>query len=245
MRDDSEWVAELFAAGVRDCTPVSASHAARVLYAPIWRDTEAARRCASVLSAAELERAARFVTEEGRAHFQQRRAFRRYCGALALGSNRPLSRIVYAETEKGRPYLPNSPDLWFSFSSCPLGFLGGWSSTHTIGVDIEDETRSLEAAELARQYFSDAEARAVDGAAGATRLRVFLQLWSLKEAALKSIGEGLPMGLDAFQFELAPDLRVVHAPQDHGGPGRFQAHLLKAAGSCAALIVREGYSSPR
>jgi 4'-phosphopantetheinyl transferase len=245
MRDESEWVADQFAAGVRDCTPAPVRHAARVLYAPISRDPEAARRCASVLSAAELERAARFVTEEGRAHFQQRRAFRRYCGAVALGSKRPLSRIVFAETEKGHPYLPEVPDLWFSFSSCPHGWLGGWSSTHAIGVDIEDEARSLEATELARRYFSDAEARAVEGADDAARTRVFLQLWSLKEAALKSIGEGLPLGLAAFQFELAPDLRVVHAPRNHGGPGRFQAHLLKGAGSCAALIVREGHSSPQ
>lgn len=240
-RNDSEWVNDLFAAEARDCTPASAQHAAYVLYVPVLRDPEASRRCASVLSDGELERADLFVTEDGMDHFKQRRAFRRYCGALVLGSPQPLSQIVFKETEQGRPYLPDLPVVWFSFSSCRFGFLGAWSSTHAIGVDIEDHTRNLEAAELAQRFFSQAEAKAVEGVGGLTRLRTFFQLWSLKEAALKSIGEGLPFGLDAFQFELAPNLRVVHAPRGHGSSERFDAHMIEGTGSCAALVIHEGY----
>ncbi len=237
-RDDSDWVNDLFAAGTRDWTPAPARHAACVLYAPVSRDPEASRRCGSVLSDTELQRADRFVTEDGKAHFKQRRAFRRYCGALVLGSPRPLSRIAFEETEKRRPYLPELPDLWFSFSSCRFGFLGAWSWIHGIGVDLEDQTRNLEAAELAQRFFSEAEAKTVAGAGGVARLRTFFQLWSLKEAALKSIGEGLPLGLDAFQFELTPNVRVVHAPRDHGGPERFSAHVIDGASGCAALVTR-------
>ncbi len=160
-RDDSEWVNGLFAANAADRTPAPASHAARVLYAPVSRDPEASRRCASVLSDIELQRAERIVTEDGKAHFKQRRAFRRYCGAFVLGSPQPLSRIVFQETEKGRPYLPDFPNVRFSFSSCRFGFLGAWSSTHGIGVDLEDQTRNLEAVELAQQFFSQAEVKAV------------------------------------------------------------------------------------
>jgi phosphopantetheine--protein transferase-like protein len=141
-------------------------------------------------------------------------------------------------TENGRPYLSDLPDFWFSFSSCRFGFLGAWSSTHGIGVDLEDQTRNLEAVELAHRFFSEAEANAVEGVGGLERLRTFFQFWSLKEAALKSIGEGLPFGLDAFEFELEPNLRVVHAPPDHGGPEQFDAHVIKGADSCAALVIR-------
>jgi phosphopantetheinyl transferase len=69
-------------------------------------------------------------------------------------------------------------------------------------------------------------------------MRTFFQLWTLKEAALKSIGEGLPFGLDAFEFELVPNLCVVHAPLDHGGPERFNAHVIEGTDSCAALVIR-------
>ena len=238
-RDDSDRVNDLFAASARDLTPAPVCHAARVLYAPVSHDPDVTRRCASVLSDTELQRAGRFATQGDKALFKQRRAFRRFCGALALGSSQPLSQIDFEETENGRPYLSGLPDFWFSFSSCRFGFLGAWSSTHGIGVDLEDQTKDLEATELARQFFSGAEASAVEGADGLERLRTFFQFWSLKEAALKSIGEGLPFGLDVFEFELDPILRVVHAPPGHGGRGQYNAHMIEGTGGCAALVIRE------
>jgi 4'-phosphopantetheinyl transferase len=235
--NDSEWVEELFAASACDWTPSSVNHEAYVLYAPVSDDPEASRRCGSVLSDTERQRADRFVTEESKTHFKQRRAFRRYCGALALGSRSSLTEIVFEETENGRPYLRDRSDLWFSFSSCRSGFIGAWSSTHGLGVDLEEQTIDLEAVELAQMYFTESEARTVREG-GPARLRTFLQLWSLKEAALKSIGQGLPFGLEVFEFELEGRLRVVHAPRDHGDAERFSAHLFDPADACAALVVR-------
>jgi 4'-phosphopantetheinyl transferase len=106
-----------------------------------------------------------------------------------------------------------------------------------LGVDVEDQVLEQEVADLAQAYFTESEARTVRDA-GPTRLRTFRQLWSLKEAALKSIGEGLPFGLDAFEFELDESPRVVGAPRDHGGPRRFSAHLFDQADVGAALVLR-------
>ena len=237
-RDDSDRINDLFAASSRDLTPAPARGAAHVLYAPVSRDPEVTRRCASVLSDIELERADRFITQGDKALFIQRRAFRRFCGALALGSSQPLSQIAFDETKEGRPHLADLPECWFSFSSCRFGFVGAWSSTHGVGADIEDRSRNLETAELAKHFFSVAEAKAVEGPTGSASLRTFFQFWSLKEAALKSIGEGLPFGLDAFEFELDPNLRVVDAPPDHGGPEQFNAHLIEGSDRCAALVIR-------
>jgi 4'-phosphopantetheinyl transferase len=237
-RYDSDRINDLFAGSSRDLTPALVRHAAYVLYVPVSRDPEVSRHCASVLSDTELQRANRFVNEFDKAVFIQRRAFRRFCGATVLGWSRPLSQIVFEETENGRPYLSDVPHIWFSFSSCRFGILGAWSSTHGLGVDIEDQTRNLEAVELAHQFFSESEANAVERVDGLERLRTFFQFWCLKEAALKSIGEGLPFGLDAFEFELGPNLRVVHAPPDRGGPEQFDAHLIEGIDGCAALVTR-------
>lgn len=190
-----------------------------------------------VLSDAERARAARFIAKEAAARFVQRRAFRRYCGALASESSQPLSGISFEETDKGRPYLCDAPDLSFSFSACRSGFLGAWSSIYRIGVDIEDPAHMVDAVELAQRYFSVSEARAIENADGRTSQRLFCQLWSLKEAALKSIGEGLPFGLDAFQFQLTPELRIVEAPRAYGGSPRFQVQMIDGTGCCAALVT--------
>lgn len=107
-----------------------------------------------------------------------------------------------------------------------------------IGVDMEDRTRDPGATELARQYFSAAEARVVDGHGGQVNLLSFFQFWCLKEAALKSIGQGLPYGLTAFGFELEPAPRVVQTPQGYGGPHKFSAHVTTGPESCAAVVIR-------
>lgn len=238
-QNHSGWVNDFFAASARDWTPASAHPAAHILFMPVSHDPEASKRCASVLSQNELQKADRFIKQDSKVHFKLRRAFRRYCAALALGSQQPLSQINFNETDKGRPYLPGSPDLCFSFSSCRLGFLGAWSQTHAIGIDIEDQTRDLEVVELAQRFFSKTEAKAVEKTGAETRLLTFLKLWSLKEAALKSIGEGLPFGLDTFQFELTPNLRIIDTPREYGETQRFKSYIIEKTGSCAALVIRE------
>ena len=90
-RDDNEWVNGLFASSACDWTPASAHQCGLRSVCAISRDPEASWRCGSVLSDTELQRADSFITEDGKAHFKQRRAFRRYCGAFALGSPRSLS----------------------------------------------------------------------------------------------------------------------------------------------------------
>jgi 4'-phosphopantetheinyl transferase len=230
-------VSDLFAASTSDWTPESVKSSAYVLYAPFSTHPDVSSCCSEVLSEAELMKAGRFIAQDDVAHFIQRRAFRKFCGARAVGTQGSLSRIDFAEKENGRPYLPNFPNLWFSFSSSRSGFLGAWSSTHAIGVDLEDKTRNVEPEELAQHFFSKAEAKAVESA-GEARLRTFFQLWCLKEAALKSIGEGLPFGLDAFEFELSPNIRVVQAPNDYGGRKQFDAHVIEGTDSCAALVIR-------
>jgi phosphopantetheinyl transferase len=239
-RDCSARITSLFGACARDLTPPARRHAARVFYTPVAPDPEVTRICSSILSKIELQRAGRFAKQDHRALFIQRRAFRRFCGARVLGTSKPLSQIAFNETENGRPYLCDLPDFWFSFSSCRFGFAGAWSSTHGIGVDLEDKTRDVEAAELAQQFFSTAEANAVERADGLKRQQAFFQFWSLKEAALKSIGEGLPFGLNTFEFELEPNLRVVHVPPDFGGLERFSAHMIEGVESCTAIVIRSG-----
>ena len=237
-KDHSDRITNFFRASASSLAPSSGRRTFRAFYSPVSPDPEVTRLCSAVLSEVELQKADRFATPRDRALFIQRRAFRRYCGARALGVSMPLSQISFDKTQNGRPYLRDLPGLRFSFSSCRLGFVGAWASTLGIGIDLEDETREVDAEKLARHFYSKAETSAVEKADGRRRQQAFFRLWTLKEAALKSIGEGLPFGLDAFEFELEPDPRVTGVPTGFGGPEQFSAHVFEGIECCGAMVVR-------
>ncbi len=236
MSRDDIWLMGKFAEIVRDVTPPAAGRDATALYVPFSTDADMLRRCSSLLTSGERLTAARFITDAGKAEFVFRRAFRRYCARTATGLSLKLCEFRYSETANGRPFLAMRPDLWFSFASCPSGCFAAWSASHAVGVDIETSPQNIEAAELARHYFSAAEARIVAEQDGSARVETFLRFWSLKEAALKSIGEGLPFGLDAFDLELAPKARILRAPVD---AALFRAHEIALPDSAAALVTRD------
>jgi 4'-phosphopantetheinyl transferase len=233
---------DILRAAARDVTPSHLRGEATVLFVPDCHgagDAQAAKDFAAVLSQEELRRADRLKTRQLCLRFLKARAFRRYCGALMLGDDRPLSTVDIRETEKGRPVLVERPDAWMSFSACSLGHLAAWSWSHAIGVDIEDRPRSQDAHDLARFHFAKAEADAIAGAPDELRNSVFSRFWTLKEAALKSIGEGLPYGLDAFQFALSPVPRVTHAPAECGGIDAMRVATFELATASAALALRD------
>lgn len=234
----SDFARGYFNANARNLTPQGMPGTSQVLYVPVSDDSEITLHCSLFLSAQEQTRASDFGNPADRALFIQRRAFRRYCAALALSSAQPISVFRFVETENGCPYLSGHPRLWFSFSSCRFGFLGAWSSTHDIGVDIEDKTRGPGVAELARQYFSAPEAWTIEAANELECRQKFFRFWSLKEAALKCIGQGLPFGLDAFVFKLEPEPRIVHAPSEFGAPGQYDAMVIDSDEHCIAMVTR-------
>mgnify|MGYP001824601938 FL=1 len=227
-----------FSAYARDLTPDAMKGVARLLYVPVIDDPEVTLHCSLLLSRQEQERASRFALPADEALFIQRRAFRRYCGAVAIESTQPLSTIEFVKTENGRPWLADQPGLWFSFSSCRFGFVGAWSANHDLGVDIEDVTRNPGYIDLAKQYFSPSEAKMVEKANAREGKLRFFRFWCLKEAALKCTGQGLPFGLDAFQFGLSPVPQVVKTPGVCGGPERFKAFVTGEPDRCIGLVVR-------
>ena len=71
----------------------------------------------------------------------------------------------------------------------------------------------------------------------------FAGRWAAKEAVLKAIGEGIAYGLERFAFALDPVARLVRAPQEQGGVGRYAVcelagAQLEAAGVAGAVVLR-------
>jgi 4'-phosphopantetheinyl transferase len=127
--------------------------------------------------------------------------------ALRAAAGDPALKL--ARRPSGRPRLePPWPELGVSLSSRGSLLAVAFSPTGSVGVDIEPDDPALDAARLAVDHFSSAEARLLAACASAGAARdLFLRLWTLKEAVLKATGRGVYDGL--AEPNLSPDAATL------------------------------------
>lgn len=100
----------------------------------------------------------------------------------------------------GKPYLKEYPELHYNISHAD-GIAAAMVSEHECGIDCEPIRRYNP--RVMNRVFSAAEREAVEAASEAERELLFFSLWTLKEAYVKAIGEGLsfPLREAAFVFD--------------------------------------------
>jgi 4'-phosphopantetheinyl transferase len=81
-------------------------------------------------------------------------------------------------------------------------------SSRPVGIDVELASRSVQAGELARKFFSERERQSVAELEGAARNLIFLRYWVCKEAIVKLSGDGIYHGLRHARVDLAADGRA-------------------------------------
>lgn len=166
-------------------------------------DAEVAARFEAVLSPDERARLDRMGTEGGRrqqllARGMQREVLSRYQASIAPADWR------FERRAGGRPELAAefaATGLSFNVAHTPGMAAIAVGRVPRIGLDVEAFDRRVPLP-VARRHFSPREAAALDALPPEARPRRFLRLWTLKEAWLKAMGEGLPGGLDRMSFEL-------------------------------------------
>ena len=92
--------------------------------------------------------------------------------------------LEFALHEKGKPYLPLSPDVRFNLSHSHEIALVAVALNKEVGVDVEKLRPMAEYAAIAGRYFPPAEPAPADEVE-------FFQRWTRVEAVLKASGEGL------------------------------------------------------
>lgn len=177
------------------------------VYATTVADAANLEELERVLSAAERERASRFVRPGDRAtyivaHELLRRSLSRYADVSPEGWR-------FEADELGKPRLSDVHAEGLSFNlthtdglvACAIGAPGV-----AIGVDAEAVDRRLpDLLAIARRFFSAEEASALGAQAPSSRPIAFSELWTLKEAFVKAVGSGLSHPLDQFAFELGDE----------------------------------------
>lgn len=170
-----------------------------------------------LLSTAETERSARYVSVEARRLFVLSRALQRLLGSAYLGV--PAERVEIGRScrlcsdggDHGKPYLRGAPGLDYSVSHAGRLVLLAWSSACRVGADIEWLDRRLDPGLLGARTLAAAEQADLDALPATDRSAQFLRLWTRKEAAVKLAGHGLTVPLASVQVD-GPTARLAVPP---------------------------------
>jgi 4'-phosphopantetheinyl transferase len=148
-----------------------------------------------LLSDEERARANRFRFERDRDCFVACRSHLRKILANLCGESPAHIRIAYGK--HGKPYIPKS-DIRFNVSHCAGHALIATAMGREVGVDIERLDADLDPIDLARRFFTPAEAATIIHAPSHQQRRAFLTCWTRKEACAKALGCGLIEPLERF-----------------------------------------------
>lgn len=183
------------------------------------------------LSPAEQQRYGNFSLESRRKEFLWSRLLLRWTLACCSGKNgRDLD---FGFGGHGKPYLKNIP-LEFNLTHTQ-GWVACAVSRRKLGVDIE----SLESPGwdnrpwrlLAGRYFTNPEKDYLFSLPETDQPTAFLRIFTLKEAAVKTDGKGLAVGLASFSIPLPLQ------EQSAFGPIEYFTKTLGANQACLALAV--------
>ncbi len=191
-----------------------------------------------LLSEDERERAERFK------FWRDQRRYMVGRGILRLLIGRYLSvdpkSIEFQYNEFGKPYLPDD-DLKFNLAHCRDLILFGFCLNADIGVDLECIRPIADAPGIASRFFSQGENEALLDTPEEQRNEVFLSYWTLKEAYIKAVGQGLSYPLDKFEVSIpetkGPRILTFH---DKIEDTIWSLFSLSPESDCVAAVAAKG-----
>lgn len=166
------------------------------------------------LDDAERARAQAMGTEQLRQRYVAAHAALRRILSRAAGL--PPARLRMAVGERGKPHLPDVPEVEFNLSHAGPVAVVAVSGLHPVGVDIETPRKLDNLDALARRYLAAEELDALLALSEARRADAFLHYWTAKEAFIKGTGEGLHRPLDSFAVLPSPDWRAWRVQEKQG-----------------------------
>lgn len=216
-------------------------------------DAGIAARFEGLLSDAEVVRRDRMAFDSGRRQQLLARGLSRLVLSTYAPSVAPRD-WQFVQGAAGRPELAppfDATGLHFNVAHAAGMVALAVGRVPLIGIDVEPLDRRVPL-HVAPRYFSESEVAALQALPPEERPRRFLRLWTLKEAYLKAVGEGLAGGLDSmtFRFEQGGGITFEHSGDPHADrwvfrefdPGGFLLALAykdSAPGAVAEVRWRE------
>jgi len=187
-----------------------------------------------MLSKADQARADRFLVADARRLFLVAHAALHH-QLLHLGFHPPYR---FAEGEKGKPYLPDHPDVKFNLSHTNGLIAVALTQHHDIGVDVEQRPNGRDIDSIAERVFTPSEREEM--AACTDPVDRFTQLWCAKEAIMKATGQGFHLPPDQIALTNSrPDL--IALPEAWGPAESWWLHSERLGNHWLALAARHPF----
>jgi 4'-phosphopantetheinyl transferase len=110
-------------------------------------------------------------------------------------------QVKFGRHSKGKPYSMDDPSLFFNISNSGNRVVYAFSRAGEVGIDLELIRPLPDLNELIEKNFSKKEREYIHKNAD-ERLQRFFKFWTVKEAYLKAIGEGMRLTPDNLEFSI-------------------------------------------
>jgi 4'-phosphopantetheinyl transferase len=201
----------------------------------LWRvqcadidEPELLGRYRALMSAAELQRQARYRFERDRHRDLIARALVRTSVSRYLGGEPGHWR--FHPGEHGKPELIGAPlPLRFNLSHSKDLVVCAVALQHDVGVDVEYTERGNDVLAIARHYFSRREVEDLFALPAERQRDRFFDYWTLKEAYIKARGKGISLGLGNFSFDLtcSDEISIGFVPTLNDDAAAWQFRLYR------------------
>ena len=195
------------------CDPQLDDSAVHVWAASLAVPSEMIAAWTVVLSSDERLRAGRFRFASDRDRFIAAHGILH--SILASYLNTDPAKVCFQYAPGGKPLLAGSLG-WLHFNLAHSGDLAlvAVSRCCPVGVDVEEIRPMNDGKDIAVRFFSQREARELEGLPLNQQEEGFFNLWTRKEACLKATGEGLSERINSVEVAFIPGLpaRLVQFP---------------------------------
>lgn len=151
----------------------------------------------------ERIRAERFCLERDQLLFTSAHALLRVCLTKAAGAR----RWHFRTGDFGKPEIDppvGVPPLSFSLTHTNGLVACAVTRGRPIGIDAESIEPARAFMDIAARYFAASEYEQLAAGSETSSVEAFYQIWTLKEAVAKAIGQGLSLTFKGFVFTIQP-----------------------------------------
>ncbi len=154
-------------------------------------------KCKSALSEKEQERISYFKFPSVQKNFIMSQGALRLLLSDYLNIDAP--KINIGKHSKGKPFAMDDTELCFNISNSGANVVFAFSRAGEVGIDIEKIRTLPDLDQLIEKNFSEKEKKFISKNPTEKEKR-FFKFWTVKEAYLKAIGEGMRLSPDNLEF---------------------------------------------